>query len=94
MFHVSGGVQFFDVFNLAIFPVLLIGLRSVLLSQRSGYAFSILLSCLGILTFLIHCGFFLFGFEQFLLPVSLALIIGCGVSGTAQLFVTLRNRRR
>jgi len=37
MFLVPGGVQFFDIFNLAIVPVLLVGFKSVLLKKKSGY---------------------------------------------------------
>jgi hypothetical protein len=58
MFLIPGGVQFFDIFNLAIIPVLLVGFKAVLLKERSGYYYSCFLSLLGLLTFAIHSGFF------------------------------------
>jgi hypothetical protein len=92
MFRHPGGIQFFDIFNLALIPILLIGLRAVILQQRSGYKHSLFVSFLGILTFIIHSGFYLFGFQQFNLPVSAAIIIGCGAAGIAQFYFTLKSR--
>lgn len=92
MFRIPGGIQFFDIFNLAVVPVLLVGLRAVALGKRSGYYYSLALALLGVVTFLIHIGFYLSGYRQFALPVSTALIALCAVSGVAQLVVTIQQR--
>ena len=93
MFYLPGGIQFFDIFNLALIPVLLVGLRAVILRQRSGYIHSLFASFLGVLTFLIHAGFYLFGYQQFNLPVSASIIVGCGVSGLVQFYFTFKSRK-
>lgn len=92
MFFLPGGIQFFDLFNLGIIPILLLGLRSVILLEKKGYMYSILTSFLGIITFIIHLGFFLFGFEQFKLPLSVAIIVLCLLSATVQLFFTIKQK--
>ena len=93
MFQLPGGIQFFDIFNLILIPVLLVGLRAVILRQHNGYIYSFFAAFLGVLTFLIHFGFYIFSFQQFNLPVSTAIIIGCGVSGFAQAYCTLKSRK-
>jgi hypothetical protein len=92
MFLIPGGIQFFDIFNLAIIPVLLVGFKSVVLKKKSGYYYSCFLSSLGLLTFVIHSGFYLNGYSQFTLPLSLAVIILCAVSAVLQLVMTVRQR--
>jgi hypothetical protein len=92
MFLVPGGVQFFDIFNLAIVPVLLVGFKSVLLKKKSGYYYSCFLSSLGLLTFLIPTRFYLNGYHQFTVPVSMAVIILCAVIAVIQLVITSEQR--
>lgn len=92
MFLVPGGIQFFDIFNFAVIPVLLVGFKLVVLKKKSGYYYSCFLSSLGLLTFLIHSGFYLNGYRQFTLPVSMAVIILCAVSAVVQLVITVRHR--
>ncbi len=92
MFLIPGGIQFFDIFNLAIIPVLLLGFKSVVLKNKSGYYYSCFLSLLGLLTFLIHSGFYLNKYSQFTLPISLTVIILCAVSAVIQLVITIRQR--
>ncbi len=92
MFHLPGGVQFYDVFNLAVVPLLLFGFQAVVLRRAAGYRYSLFTAALGLLTFAIHAGFLLSGFDQFTLPVSLAIVAGCGLSGLAQLIATLRAK--
>lgn len=77
IFLIPGGIQFFDIFNLAIIPLLLVGFKSVVLKKISGYYYSCFLSSLGLLTFLIHSGFYLNEYSQFTLPVSFAVIRAC-----------------
>ena len=92
MFYLPGGIQFFDLFNLALLPVLLFGLRAVSADLRGGFHYSVLVSCLGLLTCAIHAGFYICGFTQFHLPVSIAIIVGCGLSGAWQLRATVMFR--
>ncbi len=92
MFLLPGGVQLYDIFNLAVIPLLLLGFQAVVLRRASGYRYSLFAAGLGLLTFCIHAGFLLSGFDQFELPVSLAIIAGCGLSGLAQLLATLQAK--
>lgn len=91
MFLLPGGVQLFDVFNLLAFPPLLFGLRAVVLGNKSAVRYSMVTGALALLTFAIHLGFFLGGFSQFNLPLSAAIIVGCGLSGGALIVLTLRK---
>jgi|JI8StandDraft_1071087.scaffolds.fasta_scaffold59228_2 hypothetical protein len=92
MFLLPGGIQFFDLFNLGIVPALIWGLRSVILLEKKGFIYSLFTSLLGVLTFLIHLGFFIFGFKQFNLPISIAIIVLCMLSATIQLLYTLKQK--
>lgn len=93
MFNLPGGIQFFDLFNLAVVPILLLGLRAVVLNRKSGLNYCLFASTLGLATLLIHLGFALAGFKQFNLPISVTIIGACGVCGLALLVATLRSGR-
>ena len=93
LFLVPGEIQFFDIFNLVIIPVLLVGFKLLVFRKKSGYYYSFLLSLLGLLTFLIHSEFYWNGYHQFTLPVSLAVIVLSAVSAVIQLVVTIRQRK-
>jgi hypothetical protein len=93
MFQLAGGIQVFNIFNLMLIPILLLGFYRVALNQHNGYPYSIFVSILGILVFVIHAGFFIFGFEQFKLPLSVAIIAGCGFFGLWQLYLTIKKRQ-
>ncbi|WP_431688595.1 DUF6713 family protein [Hahella sp. NBU794] len=88
MFQLPGGVQGYLIFNMLALPILLYGYRQVLLKKRNAPLFSYACAGLGMLTFLIHAGFFLTGYAQFKLPLSIVLITGCLVSGLWQFFQT------
>jgi hypothetical protein len=92
MFKLPGGITFFNLFNLILVPFLLLGLVRVVLQQPSAYRYSLCVSILGILVFLIHTSFYVFGFEQFNLPISIAIIVGNGVLGVLQLYYTVKFR--
>lgn len=92
MFRLPGGIQFFDLFNLIAFPPVLYGIKVVALNEKHGFNYAIGVSLLGIITFLIHTGFFLFGYTQFHLPLSYLIIIACGLSGLIQFAYTWRIR--
>jgi hypothetical protein len=91
-FYYRGEFNFFDLFNLGIVPALIWGLRSVILLEKKGFIYSLFTSLLGVLTFLIHLGFFIFGFKQFNLPISIAIIVLCMLSATIQLLYTLKQK--
>lgn len=91
MFLVPGGIQFFDIFNLMIIPLLLLGLRAVVLKHKRGYYYSCGSACLGLLTCAIHSGFYGYGYSQFRLPISFIIIVLCGVSGAVQLLLTTQQ---
>ncbi len=92
MFRLPGGIQFFDVFNLIAFPAVLYGIKAIALNEKNSFYYSLGVSLLGIITFLIHTGFFLFGFTQFNLPLSYMIIIACGLSGLIQFAFTWKTR--
>jgi len=92
MFALPGGIQLFDLSNLALLPWLLLGFRAVVLGRPSGYLWSLVMGALGVVTAVIHTGFAAAGFRQFGLPVSTGLIGLCALSGLAQIVVTLRHR--
>lgn len=77
MFHLPGGIQFYLVFNALVIPVVLVGYKHVVRSSAKAIMFATLCASLGVLTFAIHSGFALAGFEQFHLPLSMAIILLC-----------------
>jgi len=77
MFLIPGGIQGFLVFNIILLPIVIWGYRHVVLSSPKALSYAYLCAGLGLLTFLIHTGFFLAGYEQFELPLSIAVIFGC-----------------
>lgn len=92
LFGIPLGIQFFDAFNLAIVPVLLAGHKATVLGSKHWYRHCMLASFLGILTFALHAAFLLRGDERFRLPLSLSLILFCGISGVALFLVSRRSR--
>ncbi len=93
MFYLPGGIQLYLVFNMLIIPILLMGYKSVIVGGEASYRYSYLCAGLGILTFMIHAGFLLFGYEQFTLPLSLLLIGGCFVSAIWQLLQVKKSQK-
>ncbi|MCG8393783.1 MAG: hypothetical protein MI745_11935 [Pseudomonadales bacterium] len=74
MFHLPGGNQLNLLLNLPIIGVVLLAFYQVATQspkQRLAHQF---LAFLGLLTVIIHSGFFLAGHEAFLQPVSLLLL--------------------
>jgi hypothetical protein len=90
MFFIPGGIQGFLVFNIIVVPVLLWGYRHVILSTDKAIIYSVICSMLGLLTFCIHSIFFIVGFEQFNLPLSLLVLLACLLSSIYQLVQTWR----
>ncbi|MGB4075839.1 DUF6713 family protein [Pseudomonas sp.] len=85
MFYLPGGVQGYLVFNSLVIPLVLLGYKHVVQSSDKAIIFATACATLGVLTFLIHSGFALAGFEQFHLPLSMAIILLCLLTSTWQL---------
>jgi hypothetical protein len=76
MFHLPGGIQFFDIFNLFAFALLLGCYAALVTRRRAGVRGSFVIASLSGMVLPIHAGFALAGFTQFHLPVSIAIILG------------------
>ena len=92
MFYLPGGIQFFNVINFLLIIILIYGYGMVILRKRNGYTFSIIVSATGLAAFIIHGSFLLYGFEQFMLPVSLLILISCFAISIWQLIYTVKFR--
>jgi hypothetical protein len=91
MFHVPGGIQSFLLFNLLAIGFVLWGYRQTLLGTSSARGHALVCGALGIGTALIHLAFALFGRDEFHLPLSIAVLLACFVSGGG-LLLQLRRR--
>lgn len=94
MFYLPGGIQGYLVFNGLIIPVVLLGYKHVVQSSDKAVVFATACASLGVLTFLIHSGFALAGFEQFHLPLSMAIVLLCLLTSLWQFTETRRFSRR
>lgn len=90
MFYLPGGVQGYLAFNIIAIPILLLGYKHIVLLSDKAVLFAKICASLGALTFFIHSGLALAGFEQFHLPLSMAIILGCLVASVWQ-FVEIRK---
>lgn len=91
LFLLPGGIQLFNILNLAIIPFLVYGFRSVILKETSGRRWSLITGGLGTLTLLIHSGFYIAGNDRFTLPISALIVVACGLSGIAKVVLTLKR---
>ena len=90
MFKLPGGIQFYNVFNLILFAILIECLIPIIQRQKIGRYCSIAIaSCSGIVL-PIHSLFALAGFEQFDLPVSILLILATFAISVIQVVLTLK----
>lgn len=92
MFGLPGGIQFFNVFNLVVFFVVLVCLETVLGRRVSGFRNSLVIAALSGVVLPIHAVFALAGYQQFHLPFSIALILGTFIASLLQAALTLRAR--
>ncbi|UXI70305.1 DUF6713 family protein [Tahibacter amnicola] len=92
MFHLPGGIQAFDVFNVVIFATVLMLFIPVVQRRPEGYKCSMAIAALCATVLPIHVGFALAGFDQFHLPVSLFLIGASFVAAITHAVVTWRAR--
>lgn len=77
IFYLPGGIQFYLAFNSLIIPVILFDYKQVVQSNANAIISAKLCASLGVLSFAIHSGFALAGFEQFHLPLSMTIILLC-----------------
>ena len=91
MFHVPGGIQGFLLFNALAVGLLLHGYRQVILGTPQAIRYALLCGGIGVLTALLHAGFAAVGNQQFGLPLSIATIVACLVSGTGLLLKARQN---
>lgn len=83
MFAVPGGIQGFLVFNAVAVAALLAGYRSVVLDDRHARTWAFACGGLGVVTFVLHAGFALWGHRDFNLPLSVLVILACLGFGAA-----------
>jgi len=92
LFGIPGGIQVFLVLNFLLLLVALIGFRQVLLGEKYGTAFSLMLAASGVFAFSIHSYFILNGRTEFTQPASLALLVIILIVSLVQGFVALSKK--
>lgn len=92
MFYLPGGIQFFNIVNFVLIAFLVWGYRAVVLKTKSGFSYSLIMSSVGVVAFIIHGTFLLNGYEQFTLPVSLIILALCFVTSVIQLIFTIKSK--
>lgn len=90
LFSIPGGNQVNLLLNIPIIALVLYSHSRVISNLHTGLAFYKLLAALGFLTVGIHSFFFLRGSEQFIQPMSIALLVATFVLSVWQL-VALRG---
>ena len=93
MFFLPGGIQLFNILNFLLIVVLIWGYRSVVLKTKRGFNYSIVMSSIGIVAFIIHGIYMLNGYEQFSLPVSILILAVCFITSSFQLVFTFRHKK-
>ncbi len=93
MFYLPGGLQGYLLFNIIAIPVVLVGYKKVVTRSADAKIYSYICGSLGILTFIIHATFAIFGAEQFNLPLSIFIIVLCLISGVWQVILTKRESK-
>lgn len=84
LFRIPGGNQANLALNLPIIGLVLYALREVSRQTRFALRAQWLIVLLGFLTLTLHTLFFAIGHDQFLQPMSIALLVGTGVLSSAQ----------
>lgn len=92
MFHMPGGIQLFNAINVMLFLILLVCLQWAFSGHPRGRVGAWVVTVGGGLILPIHAGFALAGYQQFALPVSVALIVASFLSTLA--LVMLLSRRQ
>jgi hypothetical protein len=92
MFALPGGIQFFNILNIAISLLVLGCFAIVIQRKRAGFATSLVIAGIGALIFPIHAGFAFAGYTQFHLPVSIFIIGTSFLMSIVQTIFTLKAR--
>lgn len=85
MFRIPGGNQTNLLLNLPIIALVLYALREVCRETANASRAQWLIVFLGYLTIAVHATFVSLGNEQFLQPMSIALLVATGVLSSAQI---------
>ena len=93
MFKLPGGIQFYNIFNLVLFAILIGCLIPIVERRKVGRYASIAIALCSVIVLPIHSLFALAGFRQFNLPVSILLILGTFFISIVQMVLTLRYWR-
>lgn len=91
MFRLPGGFQLFLVLNAGLLLVVFYGCGRVARSERGTKGFSYILAAAGLLTFVIHMGFFASGHPSFRTPVSVGLLIAILLVSIFQIVVVTKT---
>ncbi len=83
LFGIPGGIQVFVLRNVVLILPFLVGLARVVKGTRGGALFALVLSAVGVATFLIHVGFALYGHPEFATPVSWLILSAALLSSLA-----------
>ena len=94
MFGLPGGIQLFLALNLALLFAVFLGLRELVLHTWWGLWASLGLAVAGLAAFVIHATFLLWGWPEFRLPASLAILVLILVVSGAQAALTLGSLSR
>jgi hypothetical protein len=92
MFALPGGIQFFNILNIAISLLVLSCFATVIQRKRAGFTASLVIAGISALIFPIHAGFALTGYTQFHLPVSIFIIGSSFFMSIAQTIFTFKAR--
>ena len=90
MFKLPGGIQFYNLFNLILFVILIGCIIPIIQRQKIGRYASIAIALCSGIVLPIHSLFALAGFEQFNLPVSILLILATFAISVIQVVLTLK----
>ncbi len=91
MFRLPGGIQFYNIFNIIFFIILIGCLVPTIESRKIGRYCSLAIALSSGLVLPIHSGFAIAGFTQFNLPVSIFLIVATFVISLFQIVLTFKH---
>jgi hypothetical protein len=89
LFKMRGGISGFLLLHFPLLFLILYGLIAVWLKYATGLYFSLLLSCAGIVAFLIHAFFIKRGHKEFRTSMSIFILSSALVVSLAQLVFTV-----
>ena len=92
MFKLPGGIQLYNLLNLALFIAILRSTQPILNRTASGFRNCLIIGGLSSLVLPIHVCFALAGFQQFHLPVSISIIGLSFLASISLIIVTMQSR--